>query len=917
MSQVAIMGPQPPTLSLSDASNMTLAQVAAGLASVPDVNSLLEVLKDLFVAVEKVAVNRDQWKILRGRCVMVAYISISYVMSNQKAGYPTLPNATEHLQWTIKGIIRTVDHWQRNYHAQFFDTTDCVLVGHAIVEQFSVLDTYLANYIPFDADATALPLQELQAAQRNAVEWLEYLKYHSRATVESGPGQESDRESDRLSIPLLEIEVERRHRIFQNPDQKTVAEYVAAEDFLQVIQNVTDIQLPPTLLTGRQCVQLSPLPIRSGIHCDVYKASFLNGLVAKKVFRLDTTEKSSIAKYSEKLVEDAKLWAKFRSAYTLPFYGVGMETVGRDKVQLYMVSPLMKNLDAASYLKTYRNNPNMREGVMRIITDAAAGLKYLHGLNPTVVHSGMRGENILVTDSGGGLLGGFAFTKELLPGASGDTKPVTDAPQAVLNGKVDDCRWMAPETLSSSGLVLQTSSDVWRWAMTALELITGRLPYYETKDPKVVIDKVISKKLPARVDYTEFETHSLKPDDMWRLLESCWTYMPEDRPTIDKVIEKLQEISSPKKISAAGSNVMQATGSETWIQQFPDIDWDLCEPDDPDAIPESYLVYLKTEQDRDLHIKQMEDSAKEYHTSGEKIYVVEHRFHGAQPQTKEYRFQPRAEPTQPQDVDVYVVDSGVLIRHTELDGHALWAEFSEGAKWDVSGHGTRVAAVIAGRTLGVCPNAKIWAVQVDRLRTGTGTGQGQYRLNRNACLVALDRIIDIQRRDSDSHRIINLSISFSGGNINEVERLVTLAIASGIHVCAAAGNVHIGDNNPTKDARRRSPGRLEDVITVAGSDIQNRLCDSSYRGPAVTIIAPGGSITTASHRGADQEATVSGTSYAAPHVSGVAASILRGQPQAVNPRVLRALLVETATPNILINVPNGTVNRLLNNGAQA
>ncbi|EUC59427.1 tyrosine kinase catalytic domain protein [Rhizoctonia solani AG-3 Rhs1AP] len=627
MSQVAIMGPQPPTLSLSDASDMTLAQVAAGLASVPDVNSLLEVLKDLFVAVEKVAVNRDQWKILRGRCVMVAYISISYVMSNQKAGYPTLPNATEHLQWTIKGIIRTVDHWQRNYHAQFFDTTDCVLVGHAIVEQFSVLDTYLANYIPFDADATALPLQELQAAQRNAVEWLEYLKYHSRATVESGPGRESDRESDRLSIPLLEIEVERRHRIFQNPDQKTVAEYVAAEDFLQVIQNVTDIQLPPTLLTGRQCVQLSPLPIRSGIHCDVYKASFLNGLVAKKVFRLDTTEKSSIAKYSEKLVEDAKLWAKFRSAYTLPFYGVGMETVGRDKVQLYMVSPLMKNLDAASYLKTYRNNPNMREGVMRIITDAAAGLKYLHGLNPTVVHSGMRGENILVTDSGGGLLGGFAFTKELLPGASGDTKPVTDAPQAVLNGKVDDCRWMAPETLSSSGLVLQTSSDVWRWAMTALELITGRLPYYETKDPKVVIDKVISKKLPARVDYTEFETHSLKPDDMWRLLESCWTYMPEDRPTIDKVIEKLQEISSPKKISAAGSNVMQATGSETWIQQFPDIDWDLCEPDDPDAIPESYLVYLKPEQDRDLHIKQMEDSAKEYHASGEKIYVVEHRFH--------------------------------------------------------------------------------------------------------------------------------------------------------------------------------------------------------------------------------------------------------------------------------------------------
>jgi serine/threonine protein kinase len=43
--------------------------------------------------------------------------------------------------------------------------------------------------------------------------------------------------------------------------------------------------------------------------------------------------------------------------------------------------------------------------------DTTKGLQYLHDRDPPVVHSGMRGDNILITDSGGAILAGFGLTK--------------------------------------------------------------------------------------------------------------------------------------------------------------------------------------------------------------------------------------------------------------------------------------------------------------------------------------------------------------------------------------------------------------------------------------------------------------------------------------------------------------------------
>ncbi|KAG8938288.1 subtilisin-like serine protease, partial [Tulasnella sp. 419] len=64
-------------------------------------------------------------------------------------------------------------------------------------------------------------------------------------------------------------------------------------------------------------------------------------------------------------------------------------------------------------------------------------------------------------------------------------------------------------------------------------------------------------------------------------------------------------------------------------------------------------------------------------------------------------------------VDVYVVDTGIHVKHKEFEGRAKWS-FSafEGLDDDGNGHGTHCAGTIGGKTFGVAKKVKLFAVKV-------------------------------------------------------------------------------------------------------------------------------------------------------------------------------------------------------------
>ena len=69
---------------------------------------------------------------------------------------------------------------------------------------------------------------------------------------------------------------------------------------VEAFLSLTNLQLPPGILSRRQCILEANAPIRTGTTCDIYAAAFSNGVrIAKKVFRIGTSEKEHMQKYAE------------------------------------------------------------------------------------------------------------------------------------------------------------------------------------------------------------------------------------------------------------------------------------------------------------------------------------------------------------------------------------------------------------------------------------------------------------------------------------------------------------------------------------------------------------------------------------------------------------------------------------------
>ncbi|KAG9121891.1 hypothetical protein FRC07_001960 [Ceratobasidium sp. 392] len=84
--------------SLSSQNALSLATVVAELAPIPSIGTLVDSLTFVFRAVEKSCVNKEQWKLLQGRCVMVTRIAGAQVTNYGKESYPDLQDATELLR---------------------------------------------------------------------------------------------------------------------------------------------------------------------------------------------------------------------------------------------------------------------------------------------------------------------------------------------------------------------------------------------------------------------------------------------------------------------------------------------------------------------------------------------------------------------------------------------------------------------------------------------------------------------------------------------------------------------------------------------------------------------------------------------------------------------------------------------------
>lgn len=228
------------------------------------------------------------------------------------------------------------------------------------------------------------------------------------------------------------------------------------------------------------------------------------------------------------------------------------------------------------------------------------------------------------------------------------------------------------------------------------------------------------------------------------------------------------------------------------------------------------------------------------------------------------------------DVLVAVLDTGIDPHHPEMRGRiAGGADFVDLAGLDTSefvgdylgldddytdelGHGTHVAAIIAGAGIGmdegVAPGVAVLAVRVlATLRDGSGLqGAGIVDNINRGIKWAVDQGADVIN--------MSLGIRHTGGGLPH-DDVIRYALSRGVTVVAASGN----DGTATK----YYPGALPGVIAVGAADDTGRVADFSSWGAPITVIAPGVNVVSAFANG--RYAVASGTSQAAPYVTGAVA----------------------------------------------
>jgi cerevisin len=221
-------------------------------------------------------------------------------------------------------------------------------------------------------------------------------------------------------------------------------------------------------------------------------------------------------------------------------------------------------------------------------------------------------------------------------------------------------------------------------------------------------------------------------------------------------------------------------------------------------------------------------------------------------------------------VDVYVVDTGVYLEHSEFEGRAYHGFTANGVRSegdvDKNGHGTHVAGTIAGKSYGVAKKANIISVKVVN-QGGAGTDDDTLK---GLIWAADDHKGKSQQSGKNKRSVINMSLegfTNTQGYVYTQEALIQEIVNDGIPIVVAAGRLAL-------DSCAFTPSRVSSLITVGATNYTDTLASFSAFGPCVDILAPGVDIKSASISSPTASVVRSGTSMAAPHVTGAVARFM-------------------------------------------
>ena len=164
-----------------------------------------------------------------------------------------------------------------------------------------------------------------------------------------------------------------------------------------------------------------------------------------------------------------------------------------------------------------KNNSILKDtNKLIIIYGIAAGMSYLHSHD--IIHRNLNPKSIFLVQNLHPKIGNFALTTKIHT-----LRTLTFQSTAGIKG---NSIYSSPELLKSGHY--SKSSDVYAFALIVYELMTLKIPFEDIPNYNELFERVVNLSKRPKVD------NSI-PDSYKKLIESCWSQNPEDRPTFESI----------------------------------------------------------------------------------------------------------------------------------------------------------------------------------------------------------------------------------------------------------------------------------------------------------------------------------------------------------------------------------------------
>ncbi|KIO26898.1 hypothetical protein M407DRAFT_73924, partial [Tulasnella calospora MUT 4182] len=217
----------------------------------------------------------------------------------------------------------------------------------------------------------------------------------------------------------------------------------------------------------------------------------------------------------QRLTKELDIWMALQHPHITPLLGFVLED------DLCIISPWYTNGNVADYIVRHPDADRIK-----LVSDVASGLAYLHSRVSPVVHGDMKPDNVLIDDAGHAVIIDFGLSAIMEDDSTLATSLATTSLQDAGNA-----RWMAPELLMEESCIRSPSTDVYSFGCVALQIYTGGIPFKDTPTFRIIYSLIQGEKpMVKREDYPPLCSPSV--DWFYDLLVSCWDGNPTSRPSM-------------------------------------------------------------------------------------------------------------------------------------------------------------------------------------------------------------------------------------------------------------------------------------------------------------------------------------------------------------------------------------------------